>query len=56
MKEHVAFESPNHYTLMEREDAQTSRAMQLRVNHRRNEPGRRKRDFLMNHLRLDECM
>ncbi len=39
MKEHVAFESPNHYTLMEREDAQTGRAVPLRVNDGTNQAG-----------------
>lgn len=33
MKEYIAFDSHKRYTLMEREDAQTGRTVQLRVNH-----------------------
>jgi len=35
MKEYIAFDSHKHYTLMEREDRQTGRAVQLRVTHQR---------------------
>jgi len=33
MKEYIAFDSHKHYTLMEREDRQTARTVQLRVAH-----------------------
>src|SRR5882672_9175896 len=33
MKEYIAFDSHKHYTLMERENRQTGRAVQLRVSH-----------------------
>jgi len=35
MREYIAFDSHKHYTLMERQDAQTGRAMQQRLNHQR---------------------
>jgi transposase len=35
MKEYIAFDSHKHYTLMEREDAQTGRATQQRIEHQR---------------------
>src|SRR5438445_10595054 len=35
MKEYIAFDSHKHYTLMEREDRQTARTVQLRVAHQR---------------------
>jgi transposase len=35
MKEYIAFDSHKHYTLMERENTQTGRIVQQRVNHRR---------------------
>src|SRR6266566_1527160 len=34
MKEYIAFDSHKHYTLMEREDRQTARLVQVRVSHR----------------------
>ena len=33
MKEYIAFDSHKHYTLMERENRETGRAVQLRVTH-----------------------
>lgn len=35
MKEYIAFDSHKHYTLMERENAQTGRIVQQRIEHRR---------------------
>lgn len=35
MKEYIAFDSHKHYTLMEREDAQTGRTVQQRIEHQR---------------------
>jgi transposase len=35
MKEYIAFDSHRHYTLMEREDAQTGRTVQQRIEHQR---------------------
>jgi transposase len=35
MKEYIAFDSHKHYTLMERQEAQTGRAVQRRIHHER---------------------
>src|SRR5689334_2486045 len=35
MKEYIAFDSHKHYTLMEREDAQTGHIVQQRIEHQR---------------------